>query len=165
MRKLITLLFFVITSNAYAQTTYIHCGRLIDGLSNQVQNEMTIIIEGNKIINVIKGYQAVPSGSKTIDMKNATVMPGLIDAHVHISSETSKNRYTEGFVLNEEDFAFRSVGYAERTLMAGFTTVRDLGGTIALSLRNAINGGYVKGPKDYSSRKKHRYYRRTCRSK
>jgi imidazolonepropionase-like amidohydrolase len=112
-----------------------------------VQNEMTIIIEGNKIINVIKGYQAVPSGSKTIDMKNATVMPGLIDAHVHISSETSKNRYTEGFVLNEEDFAFRSVGYAERTLMAGFTTVRDLGGTIALSLRNAINGGYVKGPR------------------
>jgi imidazolonepropionase-like amidohydrolase len=80
-------------------------------------------------------------------MKNATVMPGLIDAHVHISSETSKNRYTEGFVLNEEDFAFRSVGYAERTLMAGFTTVRDLGGTIALSLRNAINGGYVKGPR------------------
>jgi imidazolonepropionase-like amidohydrolase len=147
MRKLITLLLFVITSNAYAQTSYIHCGRLIDGQSNQVQNEMTIVVEGNKIINVIKGYQAAPTGSKMIDLKNATVMPGLIDAHVHISSETSKNRYTEGFVLNEEDFAFRSVGYAERTLMAGFTTVRDLGGTIALSLRNAINGGYVKGPR------------------
>jgi len=147
MKQLIAFLIFFITSNAYAQTTYIYCGRLVDGLSNQVQQEMTIVLEGNKIVDVMKGYPSVPAGSKSIDLKNATVMPGLIDCHVHISSETSKNRYTEGFVLNEEDFAFRSVGYAERTLMAGFTTVRDLGGSIALSLRNAINGGYVKGPR------------------
>jgi len=109
---------------------------------------MTIVVKGNKITEVLKGYQApAVTGVRVVDLKNATVMPGLMDAHVHISSETSKNRYTEGFVLNEEDFAFRSVGYAERTLMAGFTTVRDLGGNIALSLRNAINGGYVKGPR------------------
>ena len=74
-------------------------------------------------------------------------MPGLMDSHVHLSGETSKNRYVEGFVLNPEDFAFRSVGYANRTLLSGFTTVRDLGGTIAVSLRNAINSGYIKGPR------------------
>ena len=108
---------------------------------------MTIIVEGTKITDVKKGYQTAPSGTTVIDLKNKTVMPGLIDCHVHLSGETSKNRYTEGFTLNEEDFAFRSVGYADRTLMAGFTTVRDLGGTITLALRNAINGGFITGPR------------------
>jgi imidazolonepropionase-like amidohydrolase len=129
------------------QTTYLHCGRLIDGVANAAQTEMTIIIEGNKITDIKKGYQMPPSGAKLIDLKNRTVMPGWIDAHVHLSSETSRNRYSEGFTLNPEDFAFRSVGYAERTLMAGFTTVRDLGGNTAVSLRNAINGGYIRGPR------------------
>lgn len=148
MHKILTALFccfFTIAANS--QTTYIHCGKLIDGLSNAAQNEMTIIIDANKIVDVKKGYQTAPAGTTVIDLKTKTVLPGLIDCHVHISGETSKNRYTEGFTLNEEDFAFRSVGYAERTLMAGFTTVRDLGGSIALALRNAINGGYIKGPR------------------
>jgi imidazolonepropionase-like amidohydrolase len=147
MKQCLLFIFCICTLLTSAQTTYIHCGKLIDGISNNVQNEMTIIIEGNKITNIVKGFQAATAGIKVIDLKSATVMPGLMDSHVHLSSETSKNRYTEGFVLNEEDFAFRSVGYAERTLMAGFTTVRDLGGTISLALRNAINGGYIKGPR------------------
>jgi len=112
-----------------------------------MQTEMTIIIDGNKITDIKKGYQSPSAGVTVVDLKNRTVMPGLIDAHVHISGETSRNRYTEGFTLNPEDFAFRAVGYAERTLMAGFTTVRDLGGTTTLALRNAINGGYIKGPR------------------
>ncbi len=148
MHKILTAFLcciFIITANS--QTTYIHCGKLIDGLSNAAQTEMTIIVEGTKITDVRKGYQTAPTGTMAIDLKTKTVMPGLIDCHVHISGETSKNRYTEGFTLNEEDFAFRSVGYAERTLMAGFTTVRDMGGEIALALRNAINGGYIKGPR------------------
>jgi imidazolonepropionase-like amidohydrolase len=147
MNKFLTLLFSVITYGASGQTTYLHCGKLIDGLSNTAQQEVTIIVDGNKISEVQKGYQAPPSGVAVIDLRKNTVMPGLIDAHVHITSETSKNKYTEGFTLNKEDFAFRSVVYAERTLLAGFTTVRDLGGSIALSLRNAINGGYIKGPR------------------
>ncbi len=148
MYKIITaLLCSILTIAANSQTTYIHCGKLIDGLSNAAQSEMTIIVEGTKIIDVKKGYQTVATGIEVINLKNKTVLPGLIDCHVHISGETSKNRYTEGFTLNEEDFAFRSVGYAERTLMAGFTTVRDLGGSITLALRNAINGGYIKGPR------------------
>lgn len=130
-----------------AQTTYIYCGKLIDGLSASIVPEMTIIVEGIKISDVRKGYITPPANVPVIDLKNRTVMPGWIDAHVHLSGETSKNRYTEGFTLEPEDFAFRSVAYAERTLMAGFTTVRDMGGTTALALRNAINGGYLKGPR------------------
>lgn len=129
------------------QTKYIYCGKLIDGIGNNAQSEITIIVEGNKITDVKKGYLHAPSGVTTIDLKRQTVMPGLMDSHVHLSGETSKNRYVEGFVLNPEDFAFRSVGYANRTLLSGFTTVRDLGGTIAVSLRNAINSGYIKGPR------------------
>ena len=147
MNKLLTLLFSVAAYSAAGQTLYLHCGKLIDGVSNTAQQEMTIVVDGNKITDVRKGYQAPPSGVTLIDLKRNTVMPGLMDAHVHISSETSKNRYTEGFTLNQEDFAFRAVGYAERTLHAGFTTVRDLGGTITLGLRNAINGGYIRGPR------------------
>ncbi len=146
MMRLVCFFLLFISFTAAAQTTYLHCGRLIDGVAHAAQTEMTIVVEGSKITDIIKGYQA-PAGATIINLKNKTVMPGLIDAHVHISSETSRNRYTEGFTLNPEDFAFRAVGYAERTLMAGFTSVRDLGGTITLGLRNAINGGYLKGPR------------------
>ena len=147
MTKLYCLLLFLfISCYTIAQTTYLHCGRLIDGVSANAQTEMTIVVEGNKIMDIRKGYQTA-TGATVIDLKNKTVMPGLIDCHVHLSSETSRNRYSEGFTLNPEDFALRAVGYAERTLMQGFTTVRDLGGTIAVSMRNAINGGYIRGPR------------------
>jgi imidazolonepropionase-like amidohydrolase len=82
-----------------------------------------------------------------IDLRNKTVLPGLIDMHVHLSSETNKNSYVEGFRLNPEDFALRSVNYADKTLLAGFTTVRDLGGATTIALRNAINQGYIPGPR------------------
>ena len=132
---------------ALAQKTYIHCGRLINGVAKNAQTEMTIVVDGTKILDVLKGYQSGSSNDKVLDLKTKTVMPGFIDSHVHLSGETSKNRYTEQFTLNEDDFAFRAVNYARTTLMAGFTTVRDLGGGTALSLRNAINQGYLDGPR------------------
>jgi imidazolonepropionase-like amidohydrolase len=108
---------------------------------------MTIVVESNKIIDVRKGYQSGSANDKLINMRNQTVMPGFIDSHVHLSSETSKNKYMENFTLNDDDNALRAVKYSERTLIAGFTTVRDLGGHIAVSLRNAINAGDIKGPR------------------
>jgi imidazolonepropionase-like amidohydrolase len=132
---------------AFAQQTFIQCGRLIDGKSNLVQTEMTIVVESNKIIDVRKGYQSGAASDKLINMRNQTVMPGFIDSHVHLSGETSKNQYMEEFTLNDEDYALKAVKYSERTLMAGFTTVRDLGGLVAVSLRNAINAGDIKGPR------------------
>lgn len=147
MKHIATLLAIFLAIPALAQQTYIQCGRLIDGKSNLVQTEMTIIVESNKIIEVRKGYQSGSANDKLINMRNQTVMPGFIDSHVHLSSETSKNKYMENFTLNDDDNALRAVKYSERTLMAGFTTVRDLGGHIAVSLRNAINAGDIKGPR------------------
>lgn len=143
--SLVLILFFALP--VFAQQTYIQCGRLIDGKSNSVQTEITLVIELNKIVDIRKGYQSGTANDKLIDMRNKTVMPGFIDSHVHLSGETSKNQYMEEFTLNEDDYALRAVKYAERTLMAGFTTVRDLGGSVAVALRNAINQGDIKGPR------------------
>jgi imidazolonepropionase-like amidohydrolase len=140
-------LFSFLAFPAFAQQTFIQCGYLIDGKSSILQKEMTIVIESNKIIDVRKGYQSGNPKDKLIDMRNQTVMPGFIDSHVHLSSETSKNQYMEEFTLNDDDYALKAVKFCERTLMAGFTTVRDLGGHVAISLRNAINQGDIIGPR------------------
>lgn len=147
MKKFLAIIFLIAAINTNAQKTIIHCGQLIDVKSGQVLKEMTIEVDGNKIISVVKGYS--PAGtSKVIDLKNKTVMPGLIDSHVHLESETNPNRYMETFTYNPADYAFQSVVFAERTLMIGFTTVRDLGGSgVNISLRNAINKKLIKGPR------------------
>src|SRR5690606_3332036 len=149
MKKLLTLLTLLILSTGIsAQETYIHCGKLIDTKNAKVLTEKTIIVYGNVIKSVENGF-VNPSNSndKIIDLKNKTVMPGWIDMHVHIEGETSATSYLNKFTLNEADVAFNAQEIAERTLLAGFTTVRDLGGSgINVSLRNAINRGKVKGP-------------------
>ncbi len=122
-----------------AQRTIIHCGALLDGVKDNIQPEMTIIVEGTKITAVQKGYQTPAPNETVIDLRNKTVLPGLIDMHVHLSNETNKNGYVEGFRLNPEDFALRAVNYANKTLLAGFTTVRDLGGVTAVQQRAAMN--------------------------
>lgn len=147
MKKILSIFLVMVAINSPAQKTIIHCGQLIDVKAGQVLKEMTIEVDGNKITNVVKGY--TPAGaSRLIDLKNKTVMPGLIDSHVHLESETNPNRYMETFTYNPADYAFQSVVFAERTLMIGFTTVRDLGGTgVNISLRNAINKKLIKGPR------------------
>lgn len=145
---------FFFLNGIIAQRTIIYCGQLIDPKNLQVLKESSIIIEGNKIADVVKGYLTPAGGDKLIDLKSKTVMPGLIDMHVHLESETNPNRYMETFTFNPADYAFQSVVFAERTLMAGFTTVRDLGGSgVNISLRNAINKGLIKGPRVYTAGK------------
>ena len=149
---LITCILFI--QIVFSQKTYIHCGKLIDVKTVQILKDITIIIEKNKIIDVVNGYIYPTGNDKLIDLKTKTVMPGLIDMHVHTESETSPTRYIDGFTKNAPDIAFFSVGIAEKTLMAGFTTVRDLGGSgVNISLRNAISKGLVKGPRIYTAGK------------
>ena len=146
----IYILFFLLfgISEVNAQRTIIHAGNLIDGKSDQVQNEVSIIIEGNKIVSVEKGYTNGRSDDTVINLKDKTVLPGLIDLHVHLEGETSPKRYIEPFTLNDADIAYRSTVFLEKTLKAGFTTVRDLGGSgINISMRDAVNRGYVIGPR------------------
>ena len=154
MRTLVISLFLLLTVTAFAQKTLIYCGQLIDVKKSEVQKEMTIIVQGNKIQDVIKGYSPATAADKIIDLKSKTVMPGLIDMHVHIEHETKKGQAIDKFVLNPADIAFESSKYANITLMAGFTTVRDLGGTgVNISLRNAIAKGFVVGPRIFTAGK------------
>lgn len=155
--KKITLFLFVlfISITSFAQeTTLLHCGRLIDTENGTVLTERTIAVKGNKIVSIVKGYTSPKNNQTVIDLTSKTVMPGLIDMHVHIEGETSPTRYIEPFTKNEADVAFTSSEIAKRTLMAGFTTVRDLGGSgVNVSLRNAINKGTVAGPRIFTAEK------------
>lgn len=142
----------LISLNLFAQKTYIWCGTLINGISNEPGRNMTIIVEKNKIVAVETGFSKAGTADKMIDLKTKTVTPGWIDMHVHMEHETNPNRYMETFTLNPADFAFQSVRFSEVTLLTGFTTVRDLGGTgVNISLRNAINKGLIKGPRIFTS--------------
>jgi imidazolonepropionase-like amidohydrolase len=154
MRQFLTLILAVITFTATSQKTYLHCGTLIDGISNTPRKDVTVVVEGNKITAVQPGFTTGGTADKVVDLKRSTVTPGWMDMHVHLEGETSKNQYLEEFTLNPADLAFRSVGYARTTLMAGFTTVRDLGGTgVNIALRNAVNSGLIQGPRIFTAGK------------
>jgi imidazolonepropionase-like amidohydrolase len=155
MKKIfLSAAFFSFAIVSISQKTYIWCGTLIDGISNDPKSNMTIVIEKNKISAVENGFSKAGATDKAIDLKSKTVTPGWIDMHVHLEHETNPNRYMETFTYNPADYAFQSVKFAETTLMTGFTTVRDLGGTgVNISLRNAINKGLIKGPRVYTAGK------------
>jgi len=154
MKKIYLLLLCMASLVSYAQKTYIHCGNLIDGKTNDVQPQMTIVVEGNKITTIEKGFSKPGTSDVLIDLSKKTVMPGLIDMHVHLESETNKDQNLQRFTLNDADVAYRAAAFARKTLMAGFTTVRDLGGSgVNTALRNAINQGIAVGPRIFSAGK------------
>ena len=145
-------LFCQFVSNA--QTTIIHCGKLIDVDKGVVLNNKSIVVADGMIKSVEDGYITPKKEDKLIDLKSKTVMPGLMDMHVHVESESGPKRYEETFRENESYVALRATQFCERTLMAGFTTVRDLGGSgINVSLREAIKNGIIKGPRIYTCEK------------
>ena len=149
MKQILTLtLFFLLVVNVSAQQIYIHAGSMFDGTSTELRSNVTIVVEDNRIVAVTDGFQQPGTDDMLIDLSDKTVLPGLIDLHVHLEMETGPDRYINRFTRNPEDIAFESTVYAKRTLMAGFTTVRDLGGTgVNISLRDAIRAGYVDGPR------------------
>ena len=148
MKKLLLALALFSITFISAQDTYLQCGSVVDTKSGKVLKEKTIIVAGNKIKSIQDGFVNGLDKDKIINLKSKTVLPGFIDMHVHIEGESSPTRYIEKFTKNPADVALQSTVYAERTLMAGFTTVRDLGGTgVNIALRNAINKGIVQGPR------------------
>ena len=132
--------------------TALHCGHFIDTVAGKTLGATTIVIEGARVREVQSGV-VTPTGSKEIDLSTQTCMPGLIDAHTHLTSETSRTAYVDQFHWNNADYAVRSTVYAKRTLMAGFTTVRNLGDQAneSVALRNAINAGILPGPRIYTA--------------
>ncbi len=149
------LIFLLLVSFPGVASTLIHCDKLIDGISDKVQTHKTITVDENRITAIKDTGTRSGTKDQHIDLAGATCMPGLMDMHVHITSELSPDRYIDRFRLDPQDYAYASIPYAERTLQAGFTTVRDLGSAhnLSISIRNAINAGTIEGPRIYTAGK------------
>ena len=135
--------------------TLIHAGRLIDGVSAAPKTRQTVVVEAGKITAIEPGFRAPGPGDRVIDLSQGTLLPGLFDMHVHLTGEYSKTSEIDEYKLNEADVAIDAVVYANRTLLAGFTTVRDLGDEYlaSIALRNAINAHKVPGPRIFAAGK------------
>ena len=136
-----------------AQASALHCGKLFDSRSGKLLGAHTVVVRAGKITEVLAGRVEAVANATAIDLSDRTCMAGWTDLHVHLGSQSNPQSYSEGFRLDPVDFAFRSVGYAEKTLLAGFTSVRDLGGEVSPHLRDAINQGLVKGPRIWAAGK------------
>ena len=133
-----------------ASTKVIFAGRLIDGTSNTVRTAVSIVVDGDHIREVRDGRVAV-EGAEVIDLGDSTVMPGLIDCHTHLTMQIDKDTGNPLLAMSRRDSytALTASVYARKTLLAGFTTVRDVGaaGFVDISLRDAITAGTIPGPR------------------
>lgn len=155
MKRILYIFTLLLASIVFAQNkTIIQCGKLVDVKNSKMLNDMTIVIVGDKIESISDKKVPIGKNDTFFDLSTKTVMPGLIDMHVHLEHETNAKQYLEEFTMNEADVAYRSIGYAEKTLLTGFTTVRDLGGTnVNIALRRAIDAGLLKGPRVFTAGK------------
>lgn len=155
--KLRTILFCVLIVGADTSRadTLIHAGRLIDGESSRALTEVTIRIDGETITGIERGYVAPGSDDTLVDLRDRTVLPGLMDMHVHLTGQYSARSNLNRFILNEADYAFDAAMYAKRTLEAGFTVVRNLGDSynVTVALRKAIEDGDIPGPRIFTAAK------------
>ena len=130
----------------------LHCPHLLDVVKGRTLGETTVVVESGRIREVLPGFQS-PAGATVVELPAQTCLPGLIDTHTHLSFEFNRTRYIDTFHWNIADYAVRSTVFANRTLLAGFTTVRNLGDTAneSVALRNAINAGIVPGPRIFTA--------------
>lgn len=153
MRKylfLITLISIVTLNTSFGQSKIkaIKAGRLIDVVTGTILTNQIILVDSNIIVEFGSGI-SIPKDAEIIDLSKATVLPGLMDCHTHLSFQSGDNYYEDIFRKTPIDAAMLAPIYAKRTLEAGFTMVRDVGSfqLIDVSLRNAINNGSIEGPR------------------
>lgn len=150
------LVLFLLSGAVFPQEYVVHAGHMVDVIAGKVIDGATITVAGNRITAVQAGYKAPGDNQKLIDLKDYTVMPGLMDMHTHLTTEVSPQLFTEKFLLESADYAYRAKIFAERTLLAGFTTVRDMGDqdrNLGASMRRAIDQHYIHGPRIYTAGK------------
>lgn len=130
----------------------IHCGHLLDPINGKMLGATTVLVEDDRIREV-SGAPTAPPGARQIDLSGQTCLPGLIDSHTHLTMQFTRTSYSDTFHWNVADYAIRSTVFARRTLLAGFTTVRNLGDVAneSVALRNAINSGVVVGPRIFTA--------------
>ena len=152
MNKFIFIVLF--SSFNLFSSTIIYTSSYIDVLSGKVISNSSITIDDNKIISIDKGYIKVSKNDKLIDLRGLTVMPGLMDMHVHFGGEY-QSKAERPVKVERETEAILATAHAYTTLKAGFTTVRQVGdsGLVAISLRDAIKNEYVIGPRIFTSGK------------
>lgn len=143
----------LLPAGAATAATLIHAGRLIDGVSDVPRERVTIVVNGGRIEAIEGGFRRAGAGDEAVDLSGATVLPGFMDMHVHLTSEYSRTSEIDSVKKSEADRAYDSVVYARRTLMAGFTTVRNLGDqwNTSISLGRAIDAGKIEGPRIFTS--------------
>jgi imidazolonepropionase-like amidohydrolase len=139
-----------------AKLTYIRAGHLFDATAGNLRSNVVIVVEGERIQKVAPAAEVtVPATADVVDLSNATVLPGLIDCHTHITAAPDADEYAEinSFKKTPFDAAFNAVVNSRRTLMAGFTSIRDVGSIAfaAVDARNAINRGLFPGPRVVAS--------------
>ncbi len=155
-RVLLLLLSFGISAHAADETIALKAARLFDGRSSSLLQNGVVIVRGDKIVDAGSNLP-LPSGAQVIDLGDATLSPGFMDAHTHLTADYSGNyneRRLQELDLNVSEQAIRATMFARATVEAGFTTVRDLGSRFVASrefvdvaLRNSINKGTIVGPR------------------
>jgi imidazolonepropionase-like amidohydrolase len=145
----LSLLLLFAAVPGYAKDIVIHAGTLLDGISDSPSHQVSILVRDNKILSVESGFVA-PAGAEIIDLSGATVMPGFIDCHVHVSAQLpSRTNATEYWLTHTDtDRALDAAVFVRQMLQQGFTSARDVGGgDETVSIRNAINDGKIPGPR------------------
>src|SRR3989454_3296341 len=152
----LSLFVFTVAAHAADQTIALKAARLFDGKSNAFVQNAVVIVQGDKIVDAGSNLP-IPSGAEIIDLGDATLAPGFMDAHTHLTADFSGNyneRRLQQLDLNVSEQAIRATTFARATIEAGFTTVRDLGSRfvgsrefVDVALRNSINKGLVVGPR------------------
>ncbi|WP_299002825.1 amidohydrolase family protein [uncultured Caulobacter sp.] len=154
MRKLLSgacalVLAGALSGVACAETVFVQAGRLLaDPATGKVETAKTLVLENGKVVRIVDGYVA-EKGGKVVDLRDSFVLPGLIDSHVHLTHEQNPNSRLQNVTRSSADDALVGAGFARKTLMAGFTTVADLGGEnqAVFALRDGIKRGDVPGPR------------------
>lgn len=132
------------------QVTYVHAGQVLDRPGSPPRGPSTIVVRNGRVAEILAGHQAPPAGATLVDLKDKFVLPGLIDSHVHLESDAGGNAaLIEEVTLSGAAKAFRAAANARKTVMAGFTTVRNLGDAsgATLALRDTIARGELPGPR------------------